>query len=150
MRNLQTSRANSWRIVRIKNAKFSGYCFYMNTSIQGDFQICINVPSIKSKIVFILQENDSHDLYFQKQPSRGVPRKRCSENMLQVYRKTSMLKCDFNKIEIPLRYIFTKHNPNQKCSIWLETSAGKNISEKIVLLHCFTVINFQPVLKINF
>ena len=61
-----------------------------------------------------------------------------------------MPKCDFNKIEIPLRYIFTKHNPNQKCSIWLETSAGKNISEKIALLHCFIVINFQPVLKINF
>ena len=23
---------------------FSGYCFYMNTSIQGDFQISISVP----------------------------------------------------------------------------------------------------------
>ena len=32
------------RIPWIKNAKCSGYCFYMNTSIQGDFQICINVP----------------------------------------------------------------------------------------------------------
>ena len=27
----------------IKNAKFSGYCFYINTSIYGDFEINIRV-----------------------------------------------------------------------------------------------------------
>ena len=32
------------RILRIKNAKFSGYCFYINTNMLGDFQICIRVP----------------------------------------------------------------------------------------------------------
>ena len=42
--NLENSRANNSRILRIKNAKFSGYCFYMNTNIQGDFQICIRLP----------------------------------------------------------------------------------------------------------
>ena len=42
--NLQTSRINNTRILRIKNAKFSGYSFYMNTSIWGDFQICTGVP----------------------------------------------------------------------------------------------------------
>ena len=42
--NLENSRANNSRILRIKNAKFSGYCFYMNTNIQRDFQICISVP----------------------------------------------------------------------------------------------------------
>ena len=30
----------------------------------------------------------------QKQPPRGVPRKRCSENMQQIYRRTPMPKCD--------------------------------------------------------
>ena len=35
--------ANNSRILRIKNAKFSGYCFYMNTNIWGDFQICVSV-----------------------------------------------------------------------------------------------------------
>ena len=35
---------------------------------------------------------------FQKQPSRGVLIKRCSENMQQIYRRTSMPKCDFNKV----------------------------------------------------
>ena len=28
----------------IKNAKPSGYYFYMNLNIWGDFQICISVP----------------------------------------------------------------------------------------------------------
>ena len=32
------------RILRIKNAKFSGYCFYINTNMELDFQICISVP----------------------------------------------------------------------------------------------------------
>ena len=31
----------------------------------------------------------------QKQPSRGVFRKRCSENMQQIYSRTPMPKCDF-------------------------------------------------------
>ena len=34
----------------------------------------------------------------QKQPSRSVLRKRCSENMQHIYRRTSMAKCDFNKV----------------------------------------------------
>ena len=38
----------------------------------------------------------------QKQPPRSVSRKRCSENMQQIYRRTFMPKCDFNKIEITL------------------------------------------------
>ena len=33
LRNLQISRANNSRSLRIQNAKFSGYCLYMNTNI---------------------------------------------------------------------------------------------------------------------
>ena len=33
----------------------------------------------------------------EKQPPRGILKKRCSENMQQIYRRTPMLKCDFNK-----------------------------------------------------
>ena len=47
-------------------------------------------------------------IYIQKQPPRGIPRKWCSENMQQIYRRTPMPKCDFNKvgnfIEITLRH----------------------------------------------
>ena len=35
---------------------------------------------------------------FQKQPSRTVLRKRCSENMQQIYRTAPISKCDFNKV----------------------------------------------------
>ena len=44
LRSLQISRANNSRILRIHNAKFSGYCFYMNTNKERYFQICISVP----------------------------------------------------------------------------------------------------------
>ena len=39
--NLLTSGTNNSRGLRIKTARFSGYCFHMNPYIQGDFQICI-------------------------------------------------------------------------------------------------------------
>ena len=38
----------------------------------------------------------------QKQPSRGVLKKRCSKNMRQIYRRTPMPKCDFNKVALQL------------------------------------------------
>ena len=41
----------SVKIFRIKNARFSGYCFYMNTNICGDLQICISVPLIENLII---------------------------------------------------------------------------------------------------
>ena len=34
--------------------------------------------------------------YLQKQPSRGVPWKRCSENMQQIYRRIPIPKSDSN------------------------------------------------------
>ena len=42
----------------------------------------------------------THNHDFQKQPPRGIPRKRCSENMQQFYRRTSMPKCDLNKVAL--------------------------------------------------
>ena len=40
--------------------------------------------------------------YRRKQPSRGVLRKRCSEIMRQIYRRTHMPMCDFNKAVLQL------------------------------------------------
>ena len=34
---------NNSRFLRIKNANFSRYCFYINTNIYWDFQICVSV-----------------------------------------------------------------------------------------------------------
>ena len=44
LRKVQILRANNSRIIRIQNAKFSGYYFDMNKNIWRDFQICISVP----------------------------------------------------------------------------------------------------------
>ena len=33
---------------------------------------------------------------FQKQPPRGVPWKKCSKNIQQIYRRIPMPKCDFD------------------------------------------------------
>ena len=46
-------------------------------------------------------------LLHQKQPSRVVPRKTYSENMQQIYGRTSMSKCDFNKVALELYLKFT-------------------------------------------
>ena len=40
----------------------------------------------------------SYKDYIQKQPHRGVHKKRCSENVQQIYRRTPIPKCDFNKV----------------------------------------------------
>ena len=37
-------------------------------------------------------------MFTQKQPSGGVLKKRCSENMHQIYWRTHMPNCDFNKV----------------------------------------------------
>ena len=36
----------------------------------------------------------------EKQPDRGVLKRRCSENMQQIYRRAAMLKCNFNKVAL--------------------------------------------------
>ena len=41
-------------------------------------------------------------MIIQKQPFRGVPGKRYSDNMQQIYRRTLMSKCNFNKVALHL------------------------------------------------
>ena len=53
---------NNSRILTIKNAKFSGYYFYTNSNIRGDFQICISVPLI----YFCAHDRDSYCLQTEK------------------------------------------------------------------------------------
>ena len=57
-------------------------------------------PRNFGKFTKILQNPDTLRALFriQKQPSRNVLIKRCFENKLQIYRRTPMLKCDFNKV----------------------------------------------------
>ena len=74
-------------------------------------------------------------LKLQKQPSRGVQRKRCSENMQQIYRRTPMAKCNFN-IEIALFHGCSAANLLQICCIF-----AQHLSLKIPLDGCFWYID---------
>ena len=47
--------------------------------------------------------------YIQKQPPRGVPRKRCSKNIQQIYWRTPIPKCDFNKVALQSNFIEIAH-----------------------------------------
>ena len=65
---------------------------------QGSFHtIKIEIKVLKSPSKMSIQQP-----HCQKQPSRGVPRKRCSENMQRIYRRTPMPKCDFNKVALQI------------------------------------------------
>ena len=52
---------------------------------------------------------------YQKQPPRGVPRKSCSEILQQIYRRTPMPKCNFNKVVIEIE-IFIEIALRHGCS----------------------------------
>ena len=109
-----------YRCFPVNFAKFSRTSYSMNTS-NGCFVIILtsvirfisNNKSIRTfALLFDKIKGVSHLTYcrdlmtsndFQKQPSRGVLRKSCSENMPQIYRRTPMPKCDFNKVALFLR-----------------------------------------------
>ena len=61
----------------------------------------IKCPFKKDSIIFSYHWDHSICKY-QKQPSRGILRKRCSENMQKIYRRTPMPKCNFNKVALQL------------------------------------------------
>ena len=58
-----------------------------------------------------LVASDMLSNYFQKQPSKDILKKSCSENMQQINRKTPVLKCDCNKIAVALQlyWYHTRH-----------------------------------------
>ena len=60
-------------------------------TLKLDFRISTMSSEESAEQTKLLSSDD------QKQPSRSVLIKRCSENMQQIYRRTPMPKCDFNK-----------------------------------------------------
>ena len=67
---------------------FSIWCTWSHMIIRVDK--CHTFGIMKEKTISIQTK--------QKQPSRNVHSKRCSENMQQIYRRTPMPKWDFNKV----------------------------------------------------
>ena len=53
------------------------------------------------KVLIKYSETDSMVImtdHLQKQPSRGVLKKKCSENVPQIYRRTPKPNCNFNNV----------------------------------------------------
>ena len=56
-----------------------------------------------SRVSFLIKLQ-AWGFYFQKQSSRSVFKKRCSENKQQIYRRTPIPKFDFNKVAIEITF----------------------------------------------
>ena len=52
--------------------------------------------------IYLHQKWKLHD-----QPSRGVLTQKCSENILKIYRRTLIPKCDFNKVVMQIYWNYT-------------------------------------------
>ena len=50
----------------------------------------------------VMSPGKLREAHYQKQPFRGALKKRCSENMQQIYRRTPMPKCDFKNVALQL------------------------------------------------
>ena len=102
-------------VSRTYEVSFSTSYFLINLSNISDvFKVHLNLAIYRNplqkifpriwKYNLVLLVNEKNLLFSgivnssQKQPPRGVFKKRCSENMQQIYRRTPMPKCDFNKV----------------------------------------------------
>ena len=92
----------------------------------------------------------------QKQPSRGVSRQRCSENMLQIYRRTPMTKFDFNKVAKQLLLRSSGYMlPHALLPflflmpVFIYKIFG-NLIFFFVLVLCVTDLTYQNVMLLNF
>ena len=72
------------------------------------FRVCIdNEYSSSTNSVSWYFNCQIYQVQKQKQISRGVKKKRCSENMQQIYGRTSMRKSDFSKAALQLHWNHT-------------------------------------------
>ena len=71
----------------------------------GEGNMCSPERSSRSDVS---SKKDVLTNFLQKQPSRGVLRKRCPENMQQIYRKP-MPKCDFNDFALQFYWNTLRH-----------------------------------------
>ena len=110
--------------------------------ILASLDLCSNMKVMSGWFIRILD-------YEQKQPPRGVLRKRCSENMQQIYRRTPMPKCDFNKVAIELWIIVNCESLRKYFKL------RKNIHSKYfqMYIHCTfiweTTFRCAPLFLVN-
>ena len=84
---------------------FNIYCIGLSTRYHptNSSQYCFNHFCLSIQQMLESIKALFHMFYNrQRQLSRGVLKKRYSEDMQQIYRRTTMLKCDCNKFALPL------------------------------------------------
>ena len=85
--------------------------------------------------LFIVNNKD------QKQPPRGAPRKRCSENMQKIYSRTPTPKCNFNKVALQIYWNNTSASWvfSYKYAAYFQTPFLKNTSGWLLLKDPFHI-----------
>ena len=103
----------------------------------------LRIPYRTSKIkaqyvVFFAKKFNTLKLLFQKQPSRGILKNRCSENIQQIYRRTPMPKCYFNKVAMERFVIIVNGFGTGTASERLRSTSGR-------LLLLFLIENYLEI-----
>ena len=78
----------------------------------------------------------------QKQPPRGVFKKRCSENMQQIYRRTPMPKYDFNKVA---KQLYWNHTSAWLFSCKISPYFQNNFSEEYLWVSASVLFTLASV-----
>ena len=85
-------------------------------------------------------------MIIQKKSSRSVFKKRCSENMQQMYRRTPLSKCNFNKVAFQLYW--------NRTLAWVFSrkfaAYFQNTSEWLLLIIHFGTLNFVSLFSLPF
>ena len=125
----------------------------MQVNISNEIASQANLTVIVLKKYWFHLDNSVSQGYIGKQPSSVVLRKRCFENMQQIYRETPMLKRDFNKVAKQLYW--------NRTSVWVfpvnlqhifRTPFLKNTSDELlfyILVFVLTLLDLR-VLKVFF
>ena len=83
---------------------------------------------------FFMTINSFYNFKFRQQPFRDVLKKRCSENMQQIYKRTPMPKCVSTKLQSNFIEIILRHgcSPVNLLHVF-RTTFPKNTSEGLLL-----------------
>ena len=100
--------------------------------------------------------NIVHECFrLQKQPSRGILKKRCPENMHQIYRRTPMPKCVFDKVAFQLywnntsAWVFSVNLLHIFRTAFPKNTAASEVIFKENLLKCLRECCENPNTKCN-
>ena len=97
LRKIQTLRVNNSTILTIKNANLSGYYFYMNMNMWGDFQICISVP-LMVILKFVYTNKEKVDIRFHS--TALIAYMTSSENSAGLYQTMMYLMTNMFHLEV--------------------------------------------------